>query len=398
MRRISIFGSTGSIGCNTVDLITRQGGVDAYQVVALTGGRNIESLAGQARELGAEVAITAYPELQQDLEALLAGTSTIVRSGREALIEAACMPVNWAMSAIVGSAGLEPTMKLAQYADVLALANKESLVCAGDLLLEACAKHGTELLPVDSEHSAIFQAMTGHATQDVSRIILTASGGPFRTWSKAELVNATPAQALAHPNWDMGARITVDSASMFNKALEVIEAKYLFGVAPEQVEVVVHPQSIIHSMVEYRDGAIVAQLGAPDMRGPIGYALNYPARSDLPVDRLDFGALGRLDFEAPDEDRFPSLRLAREALEIGGAAGAVLNAAKEIALDAFLDGEIGFVDMAICVEVTLSKLQVQAENIAKIDGIDAIILIDKEARSVARAYIADTLIEGQKAV
>jgi len=304
-RRISIFGSTGSIGCNTVDLIKRQGGAEAFEVVALTGGRNLALLAEQAKALNAEFAITAYPELQSELEGLL---------------------------------------EMAKHAETLALANKESLVCAGEILLAECKTNDTQLLPVDSEHSAVFQSMTGHATSDVSRIILTASGGPFRTWSLAEMGKATREQALAHPNWDMGARITVDSASMFNKALEVIEAKYLFDVFPSQVDVVVHPQSIIHSMVEFNDGAIVAQLGCPDMRGPIGYALNYPERSDLPVERLDFGALNRLDFESPDAERFPSLRLAREALEIGGGAGAVLNASKEIALDAFLDGHIGFLE------------------------------------------------------
>lgn len=397
-RRISIFGSTGSIGCNTVDLIKRQGGAEAFEVVALTGGRNLALLAEQAKALNAEFAITAYPELQSELEGLLAGANAKALGGREALIDAASEPVNWAMSAIVGAAGLEPTLKMAKHAETLALANKESLVCAGEILLAECKTNDTQLLPVDSEHSAVFQSMTGHATSDVSRIILTASGGPFRTWSLAEMGKATREQALAHPNWDMGARITVDSASMFNKALEVIEAKYLFDVFPSQVDVVVHPQSIIHSMVEFNDGAIVAQLGCPDMRGPIGYALNYPERSDLPVERLDFGALNRLDFESPDAERFPSLRLAREALEIGGGAGAVLNASKEIALDAFLDGHIGFLDMAGCVEATLGKLNSQASNVAAGDGIDAIILLDQAARTVARDEVASLSGRTQKAV
>lgn len=397
-RRISIFGSTGSIGCNTVDLIKRQGGADAYDVVALSGGRNIEVLAAQARELNAQFAVTAFPELREELATALSGSSTQALAGREALIDAACVPVDWAMSAIVGAAGLEPTLRMAQYARTLALANKESLVCAGEILLQACNEHDTRLLPVDSEHSAIFQAMIGHKSVDLSRIILTASGGPFRKWTYAEMANATREQALAHPNWDMGARITVDSASMFNKALEVIEAKYLFDVAPSQVEVVVHPQSIIHSMVEFHDGAIVAQLGAPDMRGPIGYALNYPERAELPVERLDFGALRQLDFETPDETRFPSLRLARETLEIGGGAGAVLNASKEIALDAFLDGHIGFLDMAQCVEATLNTLHQKAEIVAPVNGIEAIILLDEHARAVARSQVAAMTSKNQKVV
>jgi len=397
-RRISIFGSTGSVGCNTVDLISRQGGAEAFEVVALTGGRNIERLARQARDLDAQIAVTADAGLVEELSGLLADTSTKVLGGREALIETAGMQVDWAMSAIVGAAGLEPTMAMARNAKTLALANKESLVCAGEILLEACASHGTRLLPVDSEHSAIYQCMAEHEADDVSRIILTASGGPFRSWSKDEMAGATREQALAHPNWDMGARITVDSASMFNKALEVIEAKYLFGVSADQVEVIVHPQSIIHSMVEFNDGAVLAQLGSPDMRGPIGYALNYPDRGDLPVDRLDFAKLRTLDFEAPDEARFPSLRLAREALDIGGAAGAVLNASKEIALDAFLAGEIGFLSMADCVDAALHTLQRRAEDITPKDGIDAIILIDGDARTVARDHIASRLGTSQKAV
>ena len=397
-RSISIFGATGSVGCSTVDLIKRQGGSEAYDVQVLTGGRNIELLAEQSRVLRPNYAITAHAELQSDLADRLAGTNTKVLAGREALIEAAAIPVDWAMSAIVGAAGLEPTMQMARHANTLALANKECLVCAGEILLETCKKHDTRLLPVDSEHSAVFQSMRGHSADDVSRILLTASGGPFRTWSLSEMASATLAQALKHPNWDMGARITIDSATLFNKALEVIEAKYLFDVKPDQVEVVVHPQSIIHSMVEFKDGAVIAQLGSPDMRGPIGYALNYPERTNLPVERLDFKALSRLDFEAPDEAKFSSLRLAREVLEIGGGAGAVLNASKEVALDAFLAGQIGFLDMPACVEATLDQLQTRAENVAVSDGIDAILLLDTEARLVAEKQIAALTGTTQKAV
>lgn len=398
MRRISIFGSTGSIGCNTVDLIKRQGGAEAYETVALVGGRNIEALAEQARALNAEYAVTAEADLKEKLENLLADTPTKVRAGREAVLDMAKAPVDWAMSAIVGAAGLEPTMHMAASAGTLALANKESMVCAGPQLWAACRAHDTTLLPVDSEHSAIFQAMAGHKIGDVSRILLTASGGPFRSWSRDKLAAATPAQALKHPNWEMGARITVDSASMFNKALEVIEAKYLFEISPDQIEVVVHPQSIIHSMVEFQDGAIVAQLGAPDMRGPIGYALNYPNRSDLPVERLDFAQLSQLDFEPPDPLRFPSLRLARQALEHGGASGAVLNAAKEVALDGFLDGHIGFLDMADCVEAALNEHAHAATSVAPTDGIDAIISLDTSARMTAKDYIAAQADRKQSAV
>ena len=257
------------------------------------------------------------------------------------------------MSAIVGSAGLAPTLRLARHGGVLALANKESMVCAGELVSGTCAAHGTDLVPVDSEHSAIFQALRGEGRETVERIILTASGGPFREWPLARMATATPAEAMAHPNWAMGARISIDSASMFNKALEVVEARALFGVNPEASEVLVHPQSIVHSMVGFRDGAILAQLGPSDMRGPIGFALDWPERQALPVARLDLAALGRLDFAAPDEVRFPALRLAREVLALGGLAGAVFNAAKEAALDAFLAGEVGFLDMAVLVNHVL---------------------------------------------
>ena len=395
-RKISIFGSTGSIGCNTVDLISRQGGAESFEVVALTGGKNIAELAGQAKALNATYAVTADEDRTQELADLLKGSSTQALGGREALVEIAKEPVDWSMSAIVGAAGLEPTMQMAKHSRVLALANKESLVCAGDLLLQTCLAHDTELLPVDSEHSAIFQALGGYPASEVSRILLTASGGPFRTWSLEKLAKATREEALQHPNWDMGARITVDSASMFNKALEVIEAKYLFGVEPDQIEVVVHPQSIIHSMVEFNDGAIMAQLGAPDMRGPIGYALNHPDRSDLPVDRLDFKTLSRLDFEAPDEERFPSLRLAKEALSIGGGAGAVLNASKETALDAFLDGTISYLDMATCVEHVLTRLKSDAAKLVPADGLDAVISLDIKARALAEQHIEAALSQKEK--
>ena len=388
MKRVSVFGSTGSIGVNTLDLLWRQGGAEAYELVGLTGAQNTALLAEQAKALNAKFAVTADPTCEKDLRDRLTGTPTEVLSGSEGLLTVANMNTDWAMSAIVGAAGLAPTITLASSTQVLALANKESLVCAGELLRAACDAHGTKLLPVDSEHSAIFQALEGEQHADIERIILTASGGPFRTWSLDRIATATREEALDHPNWDMGERITIDSASLFNKALEVIEAKQLFDVAPDQIEVVVHPQSIIHSMVGFKDGAIMAQLGPPDMRGPIGYALNYPGRAPLPVQRLDLGQLARLDFEPPDPEKFPSLRLARDVMEMGGAAGAVFNGAKEVALDAFLAGACGFLDMAVVVEETLAQLgQIAAKTTAS-DGINAIFTLDKQSRDAGRTILA----------
>lgn len=388
-RKVSIFGSTGSVGVNTVELVVRQGGTQAYDVVALTGASNIDLLVDQCRILRPGIAVTADPTREAELKHRLADQNISVLAGPEGLITAASAETDWAMSAIVGAAGLAPTLALAKSTDVLALANKESLVCAGELLLEICRKAGTQLLPVDSEHSAIFQALQGERLRTVERIILTASGGPFRTWEIERIAKATREEALAHPNWEMGERITIDSASMFNKALEVIEARQLFGVDPDQVEVVVHPQSIIHSMVGFADGAIMAQLGPADMRGPIGFALNYPDRSPLPVQRLDLGQLARLDFEPPDPLKFPALRLAREVMEAGGATGAVFNAAKEVALDAFLAGTCAFSDMADIVEATLETLQVAAAKTTPSDGISAIFTLDTQARDVGRALLAD---------
>ncbi len=384
-RSVGIFGSTGSIGRNTVDLLQRQGGAEVYDVKVVTGARNIALLAGQAKTLQADLAVTAEESLLDDLRAALAGTGIEVAAGGEALRAAAAQPLDWGMSAIVGAAGLVPTLEMAQHAKTLALANKESLVCAGELLQATCARHGCRLIPVDSEHSAIFQTMQG-GSSDISRILLTASGGPFRDWTLAQMRKATLAQAVAHPNWDMGQRISIDSATMFNKALEVIEAQQLFDVEARSIEVVVHPQSIIHSMIEYRDGAILAQMGAPDMRGAIGFALNWPERRDLPVDRLDFAALSRLDFAAPDETRFPALRLAKQVLEAGGLSGAVFNAAKEAALDRFIAGDIGFLDMAALVEYTLGKLHLEASAASSLDGLDRVLEIDRNARRTGMGW------------
>ncbi|QHQ34715.1 1-deoxy-D-xylulose-5-phosphate reductoisomerase [Algicella marina] len=383
MRRVSIFGSTGSIGQNTVDLLQRQGGADVYDVVALTGAGNIKLLAEQARALRAEVAVTALPERLDDLRAALSGSGIAAAAGPEALCEAAARPCDWAMSAIVGAAGLEPGLIAARHGGVLALANKESLVCAGALVEETCAAHGTRLLPVDSEHSAIFQALQGENRAAVERILLTASGGPFRNLTREEMRYVTPKQAMAHPNWEMGARISIDSASMFNKALELIETHVLFDVDPEQIEVVVHPQSIIHSMVGFRDGSIMAQLGPSDMRGAIGYALNFPERAPLPVERLDFATISRLEFVAEDRARFPALRLAREVMAAGGLTGAVFNAAKETALDAFLEHRIGFLDMSDLVTDVLDALGAEAAATAAGYGLAEVMEFDAAARRIA---------------
>ncbi|MEO0911766.1 MAG: 1-deoxy-D-xylulose-5-phosphate reductoisomerase [Pseudomonadota bacterium] len=388
MRKVSIFGATGSIGVNTVDLLMRQGGAEAYDVVALTGARNVELLAEQARALRADVAVTAVPELLGDLRAALAGSGVEAAAGPEALIEAAARPCDWVMSAIVGAAGLAPGLEAARHCGTLALANKESLVCAGALLEETCAAHGTRLLPVDSEHSAIFQALQGEERGAVERILLTASGGPFRNLTLAEMRDVTPEQAMAHPNWDMGARISIDSATMFNKALELIEAYVLFDVTPEQIEVVVHPQSIIHSMVGFADGSIMAQLGPSDMRGAIGYALNYPERVKLPVERLDFATLRRLDFAAEDRARFPALQLARDVMAAGGLTGAVFNAAKEAALDAFIGRRIGFLDMSELVTSVLDSLGPDAASVRDGISLDAVLAYDERARRLAEAWVA----------
>ncbi|SFU14484.1 1-deoxy-D-xylulose-5-phosphate reductoisomerase [Sedimentitalea nanhaiensis] len=357
MRRISILGSTGSIGQNTVDLIARD--LDEFDVVALTGGRNIAQLAHDARHLRAHVAVTAYPECLDDLRDALAGSDVAAAAGPEALVEAAARPVDWVMSAIVGAAGLAPGIAALKQGATLALANKESLVCAGTLVLDTARASGGRLLPVDSEHSAVFQALIGEDIDAVERVIITASGGAFRDWPLEALKSATPAEASNHPNWDMGQRITIDSASMFNKALELIETKEYFDVHPDQIEVIVHPESLIHAMVGFRDGALMAHVGPPDMRHAIGFALNWPQRRDLPVARLDLAQVGQLNFRAPDAARYPALRLARAVMHRGGLAGAVFNGAKERALDAFIAGTIGFLDMAAVVEEVLTRFEAE---------------------------------------
>jgi 1-deoxy-D-xylulose-5-phosphate reductoisomerase len=354
MRRITILGATGSIGQNTIDLIARAPG--DYAVEALTGARNIERLAADAVRLGARLAVTSEPELYAALKDRLAGTGVAAAAGAEAVAEAAARPADWTMSAIVGAAGLVPGMAVLRRGGVLALANKETLVAGGPVVMAEVAANGGRLLPVDSEHSAIFQALQGEDVAQVERVIITASGGAFRDWPLEKLATATLAEASTHPNWAMGQRITIDSASMFNKGLELIETKEYFGVAPGKIEVIVHPESLIHAMVGFADGALMAHVGPPDMRHAIGYALHWPERRALPVVRLDLAAIGSMTFRAPEPARYPALALARRVMEEGGLMGAVFNAAKERALDAFIAGEIGFLDMAQVVERVMDRM------------------------------------------
>ena len=353
-RKISIFGATGSIGQSTLDLIGRA--PEDYDVVALTGGGNVAQLAADALKFGADVAVIADEACLLELRAALAGSQTEATAGQAALLEAATRPADWVMSAIVGAAGLEPGLKALEQGATLALANKESLVTAGKLLMETAAKHGARVLPVDSEHSAVFQALVGEDMGAVERVIITASGGAFRDWPLERLAGASVDEASSHPNWDMGQRITIDSASMFNKALELIETREYFGIDPEKIEVLVHPQSIVHALVGFQDGGLMAHVGPPDMRHAIGYALHYPTRAKLPVERLDLAHIGQLEFSNPDPKRYPALRLAYEVMGRGGLSGAVFNAAKDMALDRFMARQIGFTQMADVVKATLDQL------------------------------------------
>ena len=382
-RRLTILGSTGSIGTNTLDVVERLGGRERFDIAALTGNGNIPLLAEQARRVGAELAVTADEHRYGELKSALEGSGIEVAAGRSGLIEAAERDAGWVMAAIVGNAGLQPTLAAARRGADIALANKECLVSAGSLFIEAVAKGGGRLLPVDSEHNAIFQVLENDQRHAVERIILTASGGPFRTKSLEEMRHVTADIARAHPNWSMGLKISIDSASMFNKALEMIEARHLFRLRPDQIEVIVHPQSVIHSMVGYSDGSVLAQLGCPDMRTAIGYALSYPKRCELPIERLDFARLARLDFEAPDEARFPALKLARRAMQAGGIQGAVLNGAKETALEAFIKGRIGFLAMAEIVERVMDRLA----DLPAAVTMDDVFAADEKARQTAAGLI-----------
>ncbi|MBK5911946.1 1-deoxy-D-xylulose-5-phosphate reductoisomerase [Rhodothalassium salexigens] len=379
-KSVTILGSTGSVGANTLDLIGRD--PDAYTVVALTANENVAALAEQCRRFRPQLAVIANPERYGDLVAALDGTGIEVRAGADAVIEAASLPADWLMGAIVGAAGLKPTMAAVERGTTVALANKECLVCAGELVTAAVERCGSILLPVDSEHNAIFQVFDFDKADDVSRILLTASGGPFRTRARDSLAQVTPEEAVAHPNWSMGAKISVDSATMMNKGLELIEAYHLFPVPEERIEIVVHPQSIIHSMVEYADGSVLAQLGSPDMRTPIGYTLGWPERIATPSPRLDFATLARLDFEAPDPDRFPALTLTRDALRAGGSAPAVMNAANEVAVKHFLNRTLSFLGITDVVAETLAAMP--ARPLADLDDV---IALDAEARRRAEEAV-----------
>ncbi|MFO1155127.1 MAG: 1-deoxy-D-xylulose-5-phosphate reductoisomerase [Rhodospirillales bacterium] len=380
-RSVTILGSTGSVGANTVELIEHYS--SAFDVVAITANRNVELLARQARKLGARRAVVADPAGYRALKEALAGSGIEVAAGADAIIDAASLPSDWVMAAIVGAAGLAPTMAAIRRGAVVGLANKECLVCAGDLMMAEITRCGAKLVPVDSEHSAIYQVFDFDHADKVEQIILTASGGPFRSFTRDQMVGVTPAQAVAHPNWDMGAKISVDSATMMNKGLELIEAYHLFPVEAGQIEIVVHPQSVIHSLVSYVDGSILAQLGLPDMKTPIAYALGWPDRLGVPAARLRLTEIAQLTFEAPDEVRFPALRLAREALTARGSAPIVLNAANEVAVAGFLSGAIGFLDIPAVVEATLESVPVQP-----VADLDDVVHIDGEARRAANEHMA----------
>jgi 1-deoxy-D-xylulose-5-phosphate reductoisomerase len=375
-RSVTILGSTGSVGCSTLDLIERQ--PEAFAVEALTANGSAGRLAEQARRVGAKLAVVADETRYRELKDALAGSGVEAAAGAQAVADAAARPADWVMAAIVGAAGLTPTLAAVRRGAIVALANKETLVCAGALMTAEVVRHGATLLPVDSEHNAIFQVLDFERLEAVERIILTASGGPFRTLSRDAMAEVTPEQAIAHPNWDMGAKISVDSATMMNKGLELIEAHHLFGLPEPQIEILVHPQSVVHSMVAYSDGSVLAQLGQPDMRTPIAFTLAWPERMATPVAPLDLAKIGQLTFEAPDSERFPALALARQALQAGGSAPTVLNAANEIAVAGFLDGRLGFLGIAEVVDRTLERIAA-----VSLGGLDDVWHIDREARRVA---------------
>ena len=380
-RSVSVLGSTGSVGKSTVDLLLAN--PDRFRVRVLAGGRNVKLLAAQARALHAELAVIADLSCLPELEALLAGSGIAVAAGAEQVVAAAARPVDWTMAAITGAAGLPSTLAAIERGGAVALANKEALVCAGDVMLRAVAAAGATLLPVDSEHNAIFQAMAEGNGSAVERIVLTASGGPFRDTHVDDMARATPEAALRHPTWSMGAKISIDSATMFNKGLELIEAARLFGLDEARIGVLVHPQSVVHGIVQYRDGSMLAQMGAPDMRIPIAHALAWPGRLPTASPRLDLAALGRLDFFEPDPVRFPALRLARDALRSGGGAPTILSAANEVAVDAFLMRRLGFTEIAALVEAVLDRL---GSPLA--DTLEAVMELDAAARRAAKAVAA----------
>jgi 1-deoxy-D-xylulose-5-phosphate reductoisomerase len=389
-RRVSILGATGSIGASTIDLLKRHPG--RYAVEAVTAGGNTALLARIARELNASFAAIAEESGYRELKDALADTSIEVGAGAAGIIEAARRPADWIIAAISGSSGLEPTLAALEQGRIVALANKECLVSAGALFMRTATAAGTTVLPVDSEHNAIFQALTAGQSHDVVRVVLTASGGPFRTCSMQELRGVTPQQALRHPNWSMGRKVTIDSATLMNKGLELIEAHHLFGLPPDRIEIVVHPQSVIHGLVEFRDGSLIAQLSSPDMRVPIAYCLAWPERIEGAAQRLDLASIGTLTFESPDLARFPALRLARAALEAGGAAPTILNAANEVAVQEFLAGRLGFAGIPMLVEEALAegvRVGVAREPANAAEALR----VDHIARSLARALLPEIAVK-----
>ena len=379
-RTVTVLGSTGSVGRDTLDLIARSSG--EYAIEALTANTNYALLAEQASRFRPGLAVIADKARYSDLKTELSGTGIRVEAGRDALVEAAGRPAEWVMAAIVGAAGLEPTLAAARRGAIVALANKECLVSAGSLLMDEIGSGGGTLLPVDSEHNAIFQVFDFERRDKVERVILTASGGPFRTLDPEVMAHVTPAQAVAHPTWSMGAKISVDSATMMNKGLELIEAHHIFQLPEDRIEILIHPQSVVHGLVAYVDGSVLAQLGTPDMRTPIAHALGWPSRMRTPAARLDLAELGRLTFERPDADRFPALRLARAALRRRGAAPAVLNAANEVAVEGFLGGSLGFLKIAEIVERVLDAMVGRTVN-----SLEDVLAVDREAREIAREYV-----------
>lgn len=384
-RKVSVLGSTGSVGTSTLDLMAaaEETGSGRFEVEVLTGGNNAALLAEQCLRWKPRLAVIANEASRAELADRLAGSGIEVAAGNDAIVEAASRPVDWVMASIVGAAGLRSAWAAAGTGATLALANKESLVCCGPALIERVADAGGKIIPVDSEHSAIFQVFPADAPERVSKLILTASGGPFRRTPLDQMKSITPQQAVAHPNWSMGAKISVDSASMANKGLELIEAAYLFGMPQSKIDVVVHPESIIHSLVEYVDGSTLAQLGTPDMRTPIACALSWPDRLPWPAPKLDLAALGKLTFETPDMVRFPALKLAREALEAGGVAPVIFNAANEVAAFAFLDRRLAFLNIAAVIAETLEKAQGEGLAIGNGSAAESALAVDKEARRIA---------------
>lgn len=380
MKTVSILGSTGSIGRSTIDLVAHHR--DSYAVHALTAQNNVELLAKQARDLNARYAVIGNEDHYATLKSLLSGSGIECAAGRDAVIDAAGRPVDWTMAAIVGMAGLEPLMAAIALGKCVAIANKEPLVAAGNLVIASARQHGTTLLPVDSEHNAIFQVFDPDNRAGIARIVLTASGGPFRTWSADQMAAATPEQAVAHPNWSMGSKISVDSASMMNKALEVIEAHYLFDMPPEKIDVLVHPQSVIHSMVEYADGSFLAQMGAPDMRTPIANALGWPRRIATSGARLDLAQMRRLDFEALDPVRFPAVSMAYDCIRRGQGACITLNAANEVAVQAFLDRRVGFAEIN-----AINAAMLDSVKTVELSGLNDILSFDRTVRHAAETYI-----------